>query len=108
MYSPLRHFGLDKKGMKLGVVGLGGLGHMCAPCSNPKAESNHSWFRGLGMNLSVVGLGLGHMRARYLAVVGPPLHIMAYLSHGSNVSKVASNTPAAGWCPLCKTSGAFD
>jgi cinnamyl-alcohol dehydrogenase len=28
VYSPLRHYGLDKKGMKLGVVGLGGLGHM--------------------------------------------------------------------------------
>lgn len=30
VYSPLRHYGLDKPGMKLGVVGLGGLGHMCA------------------------------------------------------------------------------
>ena len=28
VYSPLRHFGLDKPGMKIGVVGLGGLGHM--------------------------------------------------------------------------------
>ncbi len=27
-YSPMRHFGLDKAGQKLGVVGLGGLGHM--------------------------------------------------------------------------------
>uniref|UniRef100_A0A1D1ZMZ2 Enoyl reductase (ER) domain-containing protein n=2 Tax=Auxenochlorella protothecoides TaxID=3075 RepID=A0A1D1ZMZ2_AUXPR len=27
-YSPLRHWGLDKPGTKLGVVGLGGLGHM--------------------------------------------------------------------------------
>ncbi|KAJ0464352.1 putative cinnamyl-alcohol dehydrogenase [Helianthus annuus] len=26
-YSPLRHFGLDKPGVKVGVVGLGGLGH---------------------------------------------------------------------------------
>ena len=26
--SPLRHFGLDKPGMKIGVAGLGGLGHM--------------------------------------------------------------------------------
>ena len=25
-YSPLRYYGLDKPGMKLGVVGLGGLG----------------------------------------------------------------------------------
>ena len=28
VYSPLRHYGLDKPGMKIGVVGLGGLGHM--------------------------------------------------------------------------------
>ncbi|KAI7733867.1 hypothetical protein M8C21_003391 [Ambrosia artemisiifolia] len=27
-YSPLRHFGLDKPGTKVGVVGLGGLGHV--------------------------------------------------------------------------------
>ncbi|GFY94093.1 cinnamyl alcohol dehydrogenase 7 [Actinidia rufa] len=26
-YSPLRHFGLDRAGMHVGVVGLGGLGH---------------------------------------------------------------------------------
>ena len=26
--SPLRHFGLDKPGTKVGVAGLGGLGHM--------------------------------------------------------------------------------
>ncbi|KAI7753569.1 hypothetical protein M8C21_002209 [Ambrosia artemisiifolia] len=26
--GPLRHFGLDKPGMKVGVVGLGGLGHV--------------------------------------------------------------------------------
>ncbi|KAK2996014.1 hypothetical protein RJ640_013904 [Escallonia rubra] len=28
IYSPLKHFGLDKPGMHLGVVGLGGLGHV--------------------------------------------------------------------------------
>lgn len=27
-HSPLRHFGLDKPGLKVGVAGLGGLGHM--------------------------------------------------------------------------------
>ncbi|PIN23667.1 8-hydroxygeraniol dehydrogenase [Handroanthus impetiginosus] len=27
-YSPLRHFGLDKPGLNVGVVGLGGLGHV--------------------------------------------------------------------------------
>lgn len=28
VYSPLRYFGLDKPGMHVGVVGLGGLGHV--------------------------------------------------------------------------------
>lgn len=28
VYSPLKYFGLDKPGLNLGVVGLGGLGHM--------------------------------------------------------------------------------
>nr|BAE48786.1 10-hydroxygeraniol oxidoreductase [Codonopsis lanceolata] len=27
-YSPLKHYGLDKPGMSIGVVGLGGLGHV--------------------------------------------------------------------------------
>lgn len=27
-YSPIKHYGLDKPGTKLGVLGLGGLGHM--------------------------------------------------------------------------------
>ncbi len=27
-YSPLMHYGLNKSGMKIGVIGLGGLGHM--------------------------------------------------------------------------------
>ncbi|OIV93023.1 hypothetical protein TanjilG_20685 [Lupinus angustifolius] len=28
VYSPLKYYGLDKPGLKIGVVGLGGLGHM--------------------------------------------------------------------------------
>jgi len=28
VYSPMRHYGLDKRGQRIGVVGLGGLGHM--------------------------------------------------------------------------------
>ncbi|CAN4114801.1 unnamed protein product [Withania somnifera] len=32
-YSPLKYFGLDKPGMHIGVVGLGGLGHMAVKFS---------------------------------------------------------------------------
>jgi D-arabinose 1-dehydrogenase-like Zn-dependent alcohol dehydrogenase len=41
VYSPMRHYGADKKGHSIAVVGLGGLGHMvvkCAPrCCRPRA-----------------------------------------------------------------------
>ncbi|KAK6258758.1 hypothetical protein SCA6_013232 [Theobroma cacao] len=33
VYSPLRYFELDKPGFYLGVVGLGGLGHMAVKCA---------------------------------------------------------------------------
>lgn len=41
-YSPMQHYGLNKAGMKLAVVGLGGLGHMAVkfgkgePTASPK------------------------------------------------------------------------
>jgi len=36
VYGPLRYFGLDKPGMHLGVVGLGGVGHFgCQVCKSP-------------------------------------------------------------------------
>ena len=28
VYSPMKKFGMDAKGKRIGVVGLGGLGHM--------------------------------------------------------------------------------
>lgn len=56
-YSPMKHYGLDKPGIKIGVVGLGGLGHMavkfgkvscsalCSPCSRKcRIDSLLSWF----------------------------------------------------------------
>ncbi|KAG2436960.1 hypothetical protein HXX76_006476 [Chlamydomonas incerta] len=42
-YSPLRHFGLDKPGMRVGVVGLGGLGHMAVKIG-----------KGLGLHVTVI------------------------------------------------------
>ena len=41
-YSPMKHYGLDKKGQKLAVVGLGGLGHMAVKFGKgePGALSN--------------------------------------------------------------------
>ncbi|GLC47085.1 Cinnamyl alcohol dehydrogenase 8 [Pleodorina starrii] len=43
VYSPMKHFGLDKPGMKLGVVGLGGLGHMAVKIA-----------KGMGLHVTVI------------------------------------------------------
>ena len=40
-YSPLRHYGLDKPGQKLGVVGLGGLGHMAVKFGKARARPTY-------------------------------------------------------------------
>ena len=40
VYSPLRHYNLDKPGLKIGVVGLGGLGHMVRLCPVPHARKD--------------------------------------------------------------------
>ena len=33
VYSPMRYYGADKKGQKVAVLGLGGLGHMVVKCA---------------------------------------------------------------------------
>ncbi|XP_058775911.1 probable mannitol dehydrogenase [Vicia villosa] len=43
VYSPLRYYGLDKPGMNIGVVGLGGLGHMAV-----------KFAKALGANVTVI------------------------------------------------------
>ncbi|GIL74895.1 hypothetical protein Vretimale_2519 [Volvox reticuliferus] len=47
VYSPMKHYGLDKPGMKLGVVGLGGLGHMAVKIA-----------KGMGMHVTVISTSL--------------------------------------------------
>ena len=47
-YSPLMHYGLNKAGMKIGVVGLGGLGHMAVKIGKAmglevKSSSSSGW-----------------------------------------------------------------
>ncbi|PSC75052.1 8-hydroxygeraniol dehydrogenase-like [Micractinium conductrix] len=42
-YSPLRYYGLDKPGQKIGVVGLGGLGHMAV-----------KWGKAFGCEVTVI------------------------------------------------------
>nr|AAQ20892.1 10-hydroxygeraniol oxidoreductase [Camptotheca acuminata] len=46
-YSPLRYYGLDKPGMNLGVVGLGGLGHVAV-----------KFAKALGVKVTVISTSL--------------------------------------------------
>ncbi|GMP96402.1 hypothetical protein CsSME_00045063 [Camellia sinensis var. sinensis] len=47
-YSPLRYFGLDKPGMQVGVVGLGGLGHAAV-----------KFVKALGVKVTVISTSRG-------------------------------------------------
>ena len=58
-YSPMKHFGLDKKGQKLAVVGLGGLGHMAVKFGKGEPWSTLSCARGLMPVMSLRALEHG-------------------------------------------------
>jgi D-arabinose 1-dehydrogenase-like Zn-dependent alcohol dehydrogenase len=47
IYEPMVHYGAHKRGMRVGVVGLGGLGHMVVKFS--KAFGQHCTVRQLSM-----------------------------------------------------------
>ncbi|KAL7094407.1 hypothetical protein ACP275_11G102000 [Erythranthe tilingii] len=47
-YSPLKYFGLDKPGMHIGVVGLGGLGHVAV-----------KFAKAFGVKVTVISTSLG-------------------------------------------------
>ena len=59
VYSPLCHYGLNKPGTRLGVVGLGGLGHMAVKigkamvwaCVGRQGGGEGSRWQGHGMGL---------------------------------------------------------
>ena len=48
VYSPMKYYGLDKPGMKIGVVGLGGLGHMAVKIA-----------KAFGMDVTVISTSIG-------------------------------------------------
>ncbi|WVZ09910.1 hypothetical protein V8G54_014440, partial [Vigna mungo] len=63
VYSPLRYFGLDKPGMHIGVVGLGGLGHLAV-----------KFAKALGLKVTVISTSpskeqeaIQHLGAYYFA-----------------------------------------
>ena len=59
-YSPMKHYGLDKKGQKLAVVGLGGLGHMAV-----------KFGKGEPLPLSLLGRQIAQLEQQHLLVKDP-------------------------------------
>ena len=67
-YSPMKHYGLDKAGQKLAVVGLGGLGHMAVKFGKgePLGDMARAWLPDLpeklsGLTLQTQGPGYQHL-----------------------------------------------
>ncbi|KAK1353937.1 Sinapyl alcohol dehydrogenase [Heracleum sosnowskyi] len=72
-YSPLKHFGLDKPGLHLGVVGLGGLGHVAV-----------KFAKAFGVNVTVISTSankkeeaLKHLKADSFLVSTDPAQLQA-------------------------------
>lgn len=72
-YSPLRHYGLDKPGLSIGVVGLGGLGHMAVKFAKAfgakvtvisrSPSKKKEAIKGLGADLFLISSDANEMQA---------------------------------------------
>ena len=67
-YSPLMHYGLNKPGMKIGVIGLGGLGHMAVKIAKAMGVEVNSTVKHCVGALSVCAACASHILA-YLCSV---------------------------------------
>ncbi|KAG2483504.1 hypothetical protein HYH03_017614 [Edaphochlamys debaryana] len=77
VYSPMKTFGLDKPGMKIGVVGLGGLGHMAVKLG-----------KGLGLHVTVISTSPGK-KEEAIKVLGADAFIV---SKDEEEMKAAANS----------------
>ncbi|XP_042489474.1 probable mannitol dehydrogenase [Macadamia integrifolia] len=72
IYSPIKYYGLDKSGMHLGVVGLGGLGHVAVRFAkafgmkvtviSTSPDKEEEAIEGLGADLFLVSKNLDQMK----------------------------------------------
>ncbi|EFN56047.1 hypothetical protein CHLNCDRAFT_145496 [Chlorella variabilis] len=103
-YSPLKYFGLDKPGMAIGVVGLGGLGHMVV-----------KWAKAFGCTVTVIstspskkGDALERLGAHKFVVSRSEEEMKAAAGtlHGI-IDTVAAKHELAPYLPLLKTNGKY-
>lgn len=73
VYSPMKHFGLTQPGMHLGVVGLGGLGHVAV-----------KFAKAFGMKVTVISTSLAKKNAA-LAELGADSFLVSHDSEQMQV-----------------------
>lgn len=102
VYSPIRHYGLDKPGMHVGVVGLGGLGHMAV-----------KFLKAMGIKTTIISTS-PHKRDEALSVLGADAFLVsrdeeamksAAATMDGLIDTVSANHDLAGLLALLKTSG---
>ncbi|PNX81558.1 putative mannitol dehydrogenase-like protein [Trifolium pratense] len=102
VYSPLRNFGIDKPGMNIGVVGLGGLGHMAV-----------KFAKAFGANVTVISTSpskekeaIEHLGADSFLISRDPDQMQAAMGtlHGI-IDTVSASHPVLPLIGLLKTNG---
>ncbi|RVW57332.1 putative mannitol dehydrogenase [Vitis vinifera] len=102
VYSPLQHFGLTKPGMHIGVVGLGGLGHVAV-----------KFAKGFGVKVTVISTSpskkkeaIEHLGADYFLVSREPDQMQAAVGTMDGIiDTVSSVHPLLPLIGLLKSQG---
>lgn len=102
MYSPLRYFGLDKPGLHIGVVGLGGLGHVGV-----------KFAKALGLKVTVISTSqskqkeaIEHLGADSFLISTDPDQLQAAMGTMDGILDTVSAThPVLPLIGLLKTNG---
>lgn len=97
VYSPLRYFGLDKPGMHVGIVGLGGLGHVAV-----------KFARAMGVKVTVISTSpnkkqeaLENLGADSFLVSRDQDQMQVQLFSDKLFTSVSSTNNHLGFCILC-------
>lgn len=103
-YSPMRYFGIDKPGMHLGVVGLGGIGHLAV-----------KFGKAMGMRVTVISTSpakekeaIQQLGADSFLVSRNPEHMKSAMGTMNGIiDTVPASHPVAPLIELLKSHGKF-
>ncbi|PKU83142.1 putative mannitol dehydrogenase [Dendrobium catenatum] len=93
VYSPMRYFGLDRPGLHVGVVGLGGLGHVAV-----------KFAKAMGMSATVISTS-PHKQKEAIELLGADRFLEAIGSLDGIIDTVSAYHPIAPSLGLLKAHG---